>query len=202
MTFLSAAISLFLIMNALGNVPLFVALLAKYDVQRQKRIIFRELLIALGILLIFSYFGNWIMDAMGISQPIIGISGGILLIIIALGMIFPRPGDKTASEDLEHEPFVVPLAMPIITGPGSIATVMVYSEQIDNLWIMTGIILAAWIPSLIILFLSANIKHLLGQKGVLAMQKFGGMLICLIAIHMLVGGILSIVQTTFHIVPK
>lgn len=198
MPLLSSVLSLFLVINAIGNVPLFVAFLSRYDVRKQRRIIVRELVIALAILLAFNFFGDWFLGILGISQPIIGIAGGTLLFIIALGMIFPRNGDK-GHEMSRQEPFIVPLALPIIAGPGALTTVMIYAEQLHNSWLMSGIILLAWIPSFIILMLSANIKYVLGQKGLLACQKLGGMLICLIAVHMFTAGIMKLLQDAFHV---
>ncbi|MBY0529335.1 MAG: MarC family protein [Rhabdochlamydiaceae bacterium] len=196
MPFFASALSLFLVLNSIGNIPLFVALLSKYNSDKQRQIILRELLIALGILLCFNYFGNLIMELLGISQPIIGIAGGILLFIIAMGMIFPTSTDR--QEDARHqEPFIVPLAIPLVAGPGGIAAVMVYSEQFHNVWLMAGIILTAWIPTLIILLLSSNIKRFLGQKGLLACQKLGGMIICLLAIQMLTSGAMTLLKETF-----
>jgi multiple antibiotic resistance protein len=200
MSFFASTISLFLVLNAIGNVPLFVALLSRYAVSKQRQIILRELLIALGILLAFNYFGNSILEILGISQPIIGIAGGTLLFIIALGMIFPHNGEKQ-TELHREEPFIVPLAMPIMAGPGAITTIMVYGEQQHDIWSMTGIILIAWTASLILLLLSSNIKYLLGQKGLLACQKLGGMLICLIAVQMFTSGLMKVLQEAFQVLP-
>jgi multiple antibiotic resistance protein len=198
MSIFAVTLSLFLVFNALGNVPLFVGMLSKFDVKKQKQIITRELLIALFVLLLFNFFGDNILGLLGISQPIIGIAGGTLLFIIALGMIFPRPGDK--KEDLSRqEPYIVPLALPIVAGPGSIATVMVYTEQLHNPWLMTGIILMAWAPTYFILLASSHIKHFLGQKGLIACQKLGGMLICLLAVQMFTAGGIVLLQGAFHV---
>ena len=120
--------SLFFVFNATGQIPLFLALLAKFDQKQQTRIIIREFLIALAILLLFTFAGDEILSILGISRPIIAIAGGILLLIISLGMIFPKNGD-TQTQQLTQEPLIIPLAMPIITGPGVITTVMMYSHE-------------------------------------------------------------------------
>src|SRR5579871_6150658 len=108
MPIFAMAFSLFFVLNSLGNVPLFVGLLTKFEVRRQRQIIFRELLIALFILLLFNFFGDDILRLLGISQPVLGVAGGTLLFIIALGMIFPRPIDNHESK--RSEPLIVPLA--------------------------------------------------------------------------------------------
>src|SRR5277367_4248275 len=141
--------SLFFVLNSLGNIPLFVGLLTKFEVKRQRRIILRELLIALFILLLFNFFGDEVLKLLGISQPVLSVAGGTLLFIIALGLIFPRPTDNHDSK--RSEPMIVPLATPLVAGPGAITTVMVYSEQVHNVWTMSSIILLAWIPTFIIL---------------------------------------------------
>lgn len=190
-------LSLFFVLNSLGNIPLFVGLLGRFEVKKQRRIILRELLIALGILFLFNFFGDDALKLLGISQPVLGVAGGTLLFIIALGMIFPRSNDNI--ELKRSEPMIVPLATPIVAGPGAIATVMVYSEQLHNVWLTSSIILLAWIPSFIILLLSSNIKYFLGQKGLLACQKLGGMLISLIAVQMICTGVTHLLQEALHI---
>lgn len=197
MSIFATVLSLFFVLNSLGNIPLFVGLLSKYEVKRQRKIILRELLIALFILLLFNFFGDDVLKMLGISQPVIGVAGGTLLFIIALGMIFPRQSDN--QEDKRSEPLIVPLATPIVAGPGAIATVMVYSEHFQNVWLMMSIILMAWIPTFIILLLSSNIKYFLGKKGLLACQKLGGMLISLIAVQMICTGVMHLLQEAFHV---
>lgn len=191
MSFFAIVLSLFFILNALGNIPLFIGLIGRYDVKRQRRIIVRELLIALGILLAFNFFGSKMLDLLGISEAIIGIAGGILLFIIALGMIFPKEEKKEAPK---QEPLIVPLATPIVAGPGAIATVMVYAEHFSSQWMMSLAIIIAWLPCLLLLLASANIKYLLGERGLTACERLGGMLISLIAVQMFASGAIKIVQ--------
>ncbi len=191
MSFYATTLALFFVLNALGNIPLFIGLIGHYDPSRQRRIIFRELFIALFILLAFNFFGNKILELLGISEPIIGIAGGILLFIIAIGMIFPS-ADK--AETPRHEPLIVPLATPIVAGPGAIATVMVYTEQVGNPWLMSASIIIAWLPCLLILLVSSNIKVVLGKRGLAACERLGGMLISLISVQMFSSGVIKLVQ--------
>jgi multiple antibiotic resistance protein len=200
MSMFAMTFSLFFVLNSLGNIPLFVALLTKFEVKKQRRIILRELLIALCILLLFNFFGDDVLKLLGISQPVLGVAGGTLLFIIALGLIFPRPADNHESK--RSEPLIVPLATPIVAGPGAIATVMVYAEQLHHVWLSSLIILLAWIPTFIILVLCSNIKYFLGKKGLLACQKLGGMLISLIAVQMICTGVTHILRDTFETPPQ
>jgi len=195
MSIFALALSLFLVLNALGNVPVFVGFLAKYTEKKQRKIIVRELLIALFILLLFNFFGDEILVGMGISSSTVGIAGGTLLLLIALGMIFPHSGEHVESR--VTEPMIVPLATPIVAGPGAISTVMVYSEHVSNPWLMMSIVLIAWVPTFLILLASTRIKSLLGKRGLLACQKLGGMLISLIAVQMLCTGTLKLLKEAF-----
>lgn len=199
MVFFSIAISLFLILNALGNIPIFVGILGDYPVKRQRRIILRELLIALAILFLFCFFGDAILDLLGIDQPVIGIAGGTLLFLISLSMIFPKAKSQKVPN---REPFIFPLAIPVVAGPGAIASVMIYSQQYQNPYLMAGAIILAWIPTCIILMASSNIKLFLGQKGLIACERLGGMLICLISVQMFTTGVIKTVQNTLDLFIK
>lgn len=195
MSFYAIVFSLFFVLNALGNIPLFIGLLARFDAKRQRKIIIREMIIALLILLAFNFFGDDILNLLGVSQAIIGIAGGMLLFIIALGMIFPKD-EKT--EPPKQEPLIVPLATPIVAGPGAITTVMVYTQQVSTPWKVTGAIAIAWFISLILLLASSNIKYLLGQRGLAACERLGGMIIALLAVQMFTTGITHLIQDTWY----
>src|SRR5690606_20916133 len=163
--FLTVAAAIFFVLNATGQIPLFLAMLARFDQKRQLKIITRELTVALGILLLFTFFGDDILRVLGITRSVIAVAGGVLLFLISLTMIFP----KTVSEDdkqkaLTHEPMIIPLAIPVITGPGAITTVMLYAHETGSAVFVAGAVIAAWIPSLLILLLGSYIKQLLGEK--------------------------------------
>lgn len=191
MTLVSVATSLFFILNSLGNVPFFVGVLSSYPVKKQRRIIVREMLIALGILLAFNFFGEEILHILGIDQCVVGIAGGMLLFIIALGLIFPKGKIPKAPN---REPFIFPLAIPAVAGPGAITTVMIYSQQVDSAYWMIIPIFCAWLCTSIVLLASSNIKLFLGQKGLLACERLGGMVISLIAIQMLTNGFMQMLR--------
>lgn len=195
--FMNMATSIFFVLNATGQIPLFLALLGKFEQGRQLRIITRELFIALIILLLFTFFGDWILQILGISRPIISIAGGVLLLIISLSMIFPKQSEEQMA--LSQDPMIIPLAMPIIAGPGAISTVMLYSHETGSPLLVSLAILAAWIPSLIVLLLGSYIKKILGERGLVAIERLGGMLVCLIGMSMLTRGVLELVRDFFGI---
>lgn len=187
-SFITMATAIFLVLNATGQIPLFLAMLGRFDQKRQIKIIIRELTIALGLLLLFTFFGDGILRIIGISRATIGMAGGILLFLISLSMIFPKPKNPAESIPLE-EPMVIPLAIPVITGPGAITTVMMYAHETGAPLIVAAAAFAAWVPSLTVLLLGSYIKNLLGEKGLVAVERLGGMLVCLIGLQMFVNGI-------------
>lgn len=196
--FFTIAAAIFFVLNATGQIPLFLAMLARFDQRRQLKIITREMIVALVILLLFTFFGDAILRILGITRPIIAIAGGVLLFLISLTMIFPK-GDASGEKALTQEPMIIPLAIPVITGPGAITTVMLYAHEMGSPFLVAGAAFAAWVPSLLILLLGSTIKQLLGEKGLVAVERLGGMLVCLIGIQMLTNGVLGLVRDYFHI---
>jgi multiple antibiotic resistance protein len=197
--FFTIAAAIFFVLNATGQIPLFLAMLARFDQKRQVKIIIRELIIALAILFLFIFCGDKVLEILGISRPIIAIAGGILLFLISLTMIFPKSDGEDPTKASLHEPMIIPLAIPVITGPGAITTVMLYAHETGNPLFVAGAAFAAWVPSLIILLLGSYIKQILGQKGLIAVERLGGMLVCLIGIQMFTSGTLNLVQNYFSI---
>lgn len=194
-TLINIATSLFLIMNAVGQIPLFLAILSPYSPAKQKMLIFREMSIALSILLVFTFFGESVLFYIGITRSIIGMAGGILLFLVSLDMVFPKT--KDLSELTKFEPMVVPLAIPVITGPGAITMSMTFAAQTNSPLLVSLAIIAAWIPSLIILLSSSYIQRLLGNKGMQAVERLGGMLVILIAIQMFSSGLIELIKDNF-----
>lgn len=198
-SFFTITASIFLILNAVGQIPLFLGLLAHFDHKRQLRIIVREMCFALGLLILFTFFGDNILEVLGITRPIIGIAGGVLLFLISLSMIFPKSQQSEEDQALRQEPMFIPLAMPVITGPGAITAVMLYSHETGNPYLVAGAAVCAWVPSLIVLLLGSFIKKGLGQKGLIAVERLGGMLVCLIGVQMFTSGILTLVKEFYQL---
>jgi multiple antibiotic resistance protein len=186
-------VTLFVTLNAFGNVPVFIAMLKDFDPIRQRKIITREMIFALLIMVIFSFFGELILDLFDLNIPILRIAGGMLLSLISLSMVFPKPHN---AESLKQEPFLVPLAIPIITGPASISMVMVFSHQIQNQLLMMTAILCAWIPSFIALLLSSFLKRVLGEKLLLAFERLAGLILMFISIQMITTGIKQFIESS------
>lgn len=128
MTFYSIAITLILVMDPLGNIPVFLSVLRRYDPKQQRRIIAREVGIAFIILVIFLFCGRYIMHWLHLSTEALSIAGGIILFLIAIRMIFPAE-PREGIEQEEEEPFIVPLAVPLTAGPSALAMVLLFATR-------------------------------------------------------------------------
>lgn len=182
------ALSLFILMDAVGNVPIFISILKNCAPKKQKKIIFRELLIALAVIMVFAFLGEFLLSALGITHDTVMISGGIILFLIALKMIFPNKNSEENTSKLRKEPLIVPLAIPLIAGPAVLAAIMIYAKQEGNLVTIPALILA-WAASTAILLASALIRKLLGDRGILACERLMGIILTLISIQMFLEGI-------------
>lgn len=175
-------------MDPIGNIPLYVSLLKDIDPKRQRRIILRELLIALFVIILFSFLGEYILRLLHISQETIMISGGLILFIIAIRMIFPKGKESLGESPEEGEPFIVPLAIPLVAGPSVLAAVMIYASQ-ESHFTMVGAIIAAWLVTLLILITAPHLKKILGSRGIAACERLMGLLLTLVAVQMFVEGV-------------
>lgn len=190
MTIYSAAILLFLVMDPLGNIPVFLSVLKNVEPKRQKWVVLRESIIAFAVLTLFLFFGHNILTVMHISEPSLSISGGIILFIIALRMIFPRSEGMLGADVTNHEPLIVPLAIPLLAGPSAMATVLLMATQDPGRMLDWFTALAcAWILTTIILFAANFLQHILKRRGLAAMERLMGMILTTIAIQMLLTGI-------------
>lgn len=189
MTVLSAAVLLFLVLDPFGNVPLFLVYLKDLPPQRQRRIIVRELGIALGVLVLFLFGGRFLLTVLQISEPSLGIAGGLVLFLIAIHMIFSG-AEEIFRGQYPGEPFIVPLAIPLIAGPSAMATVLLLMARQPDRWLewLTAL-LVAWLASGIILLLSSPLSRLLGDRGLAALERLMGLLLTTVAVEMFVGGV-------------
>jgi multiple antibiotic resistance protein len=184
----AAAVTLFFVMDPLGNIPLFNALLSRFEARRRAIIVARELTFALIILLVFLFAGNAMLTFLNLSQPSLSIAGGVLLFIIAIRMIFPLP--HAVDEEMVDEPFIVPLAMPLVAGPSTIAILLLLSSnEPERIWDWCAALLIAWVGTTVLLTLSPFMMKILGDRGLRALERLMGMLLVLIATQMLLNGV-------------
>ena len=186
---MSLSFTLFLLMDSLGNIPLFISILKDFDPKAQKKIICRELCIALVTIISFHFFGKVLMDLIAVKQETVLIAGGIILFLIAINMVFPSvPSEKESRSICTKNPLIVPLAIPLVAGPAVLAAVMIYSEQ-ETQFVAISSIVIAWLASVFVLTGATYLKKILGDKGLLACEKLMGLLLTLIAIQMCLEGI-------------
>lgn len=185
----SAAVMLILIMDPLGNLPIFMSVLKNIEPKRRRIVLIRELLFALGILFVFLFSGQALLDFLNVRQESVSIAGGIILFLIGIYMVFPRPGGITGVA-VGEEPFIVPLAVPMIAGPSTLAALILLSNQHPDRMLDWAIALAiAWVVSAVILLFSGLFHRILGEKGLTAIERLMGMILIMIAVQMLLDGI-------------
>ena len=189
MTILSAVITLILVMDPFGGIPVFLSLLKHSPARRRRIIILREMAIALAILVLFLFFGKYILSGLHISEPALNISGGVILFLIALRMIFPRRTQEEENGE-SGEPIVVPLAVPLIAGPSTLATVMLLATGYPNTilrWMFA--LLIAWSAALLVLLSGDLLRKLLGDRVIQAIERLMGMILTTMAVQMLLSGV-------------
>jgi multiple antibiotic resistance protein len=189
MNIVSTALTLLLVMDPLGNIPNFMAALKNVPVARRRGIILRECLFALGILVAVFAGGRAFMAIFGLSAEALRISGGIMLFLIALRMIFPPAGAERPDQP-DEEPFIVPLATPLIAGPSLIATIMILRGNADLAgWAVLTAIFSAWLLSTVILLSAPFFARILRRRGLMAVERLMGMLLIVVAVQMFLDGL-------------
>ena len=185
----AAVVTLFLIMDPLGNIPPFMSILKSVPAARRRAVLLREIAFAYLVLLVFLFLGQYLLEFLRLDQETISISGGIVLFLIALRMIFPGEGG-VLGESLEGEPFIVPLAIPLLVGPSTLAALLLLQRtspaQTGSLLIAMTI---AWALSGSILLASTFFYRLLRQRGLIAVERLMGMLLVMVAVQMLMNGV-------------
>ena len=189
MSFLSAITTLLLVMDPLGNVPICLSVLSSVEERRRTFIIIRESIIACAILLVFFFAGQYILAGFHITQAALTIAGGIILFLIALKMVFPPTADKNLDVQI-GEPFIVPLAIPLLAGPSAIAMVMLFASQEPeqySFWV-SAIVISSTV-SMLILLGSTLLKRMLGTQGLIALERLMGMLLVTLSVQMFLDGL-------------
>jgi multiple antibiotic resistance protein len=185
----SIVVTLFLIMDPLGNIPVFLSILKDVPPARRRAILIREVLIAYVVLLAFLFLGQYILKILNLEQETISVAGGIVLFLIALRMVFPVAGGFY-SDTPEGEPFVVPLAIPLIAGPSTLAALMLLQRTSAGAsWELFLAVTIAWVLTAAILLAAPFFYRVLHQRGLIAMERLMGMLLVMISVQMLMNGL-------------
>jgi multiple antibiotic resistance protein len=184
----SAVVTLFLIMDPLGNVPVFLSVLKEVAPERRRVILVREVLIAYAVLLVFLFLGNHVLRVLNLDRETISIAGGIVLFLIALRMIFPER--SAFAEAPAGEPFVVPLAIPLIAGPSTLAALLLLQRtEPGATWGLWAAVTIAWVLTAIILLAAPFLYRVLHERGLIALERLMGMVLVMISVQMLLNGL-------------
>ncbi|MGA4507927.1 MarC family protein [Propionibacteriaceae bacterium G1746] len=196
MTWTSAALTFLLVMDPLGNVPLFLAALRHTAPERRVKVILRELLIALFIMLVFMAAGRTLLNLLHVSQEALTVAGGVILLLIAIRMVFPSPQANLAEPVTKGEPFIVPLAVPYLAGPSLLATeiLVVSSAPISHIgwWLLA--LLLAWGVSAVVLLSAGWLQRFVGDRALVATERLMGMVLVMIGVQMMLDGLRAFFQ--------
>jgi len=189
-SFFAITLTLFFVIDALGNIPTYLHLLKPYDKGKKIRIALRELCIALVIMIVFHYVGQALLTALAISPTTVRVAAGIVLFLIAIRLIF---SDDDLPKWKEHEPFIVPLATPIIAGPSVLAIIMIFAKD-EHSGLILGAICLSWFLSSILFLFAQPIYNLIKDKGLNACQRLMGLIVALIAVQFFLEGVVGAIK--------
>jgi multiple antibiotic resistance protein len=189
--FVSAIVTLFLIMDPLGNIPPFLSALEAVKPERRRRVLIREIVFAYLVLVASLFLGHYVLYFLRLDEATISVAGGIVLFLIALRMVFPsaRPHD----DRLDGEPFIVPLAVPLFAGPSALAFLLLLQRSAPGR--AASLLLAmtiAWVASGVILLSSTVLHRLLRERGLIAMERLMGMVLVMVAVQMFLNGMKAV----------
>jgi multiple antibiotic resistance protein len=196
---IAAFVTLFVVVDPIGLVPLFIALTRGMSTQARLAVGVRALLVAAGLLTLFGLFGEKLLSTVGISMPAFRISGGVLLFLTALDMLFERRTQRRENQSSAHagdptdDPSVFPLATPLIAGPGALATMVLLAGGPPRGWLRLAevhLVMLAVLGCVMAMFLiAAPVARLLGRTGMMVMTRLFGMLLAALAIQFILDGL-------------
>jgi multiple antibiotic resistance protein len=185
---LTIVLTLLLIMDPIGNIIPFLTMTKEIPPARQKFVIFRELVFALFFMLLFNVIGELLFRYLELSQISVRFSAGVILFLAAIKILFPATNSLRASLP-KGEPYLVPLAIPLIAGPSLLATIMLYANlETCKAMMFTGILIA-WMAAVMVLFLGPLLHRFLGKNGLIACERLMAMLLVMLAIQRLTEGL-------------
>lgn len=196
-SFSSALLLMFLMADPLGNIPLFIAALKQVPARRRTFIILRECAIAALVLAVFAFVGKSFLDALGLSQAALSIGGGLIVLLMAIRMVFPSK-EGVFGESPSGEPFIVPLAVPALAGPSTLATVLVLvGSGPGRIAEWLSVVVITMFLSAVILIFADRIQQIVGERTTAAFERLMGLILATMAVQMFLSGITSYIQMTF-----
>ena len=182
------AITLLLIMDPLGNIPPFLTTLKQVQPERRRKVLVREIFFAYAVLLVFLFLGKYLLRLLSLQEETISIAGGIVLFLIALRMVFPD-NRGLASDSLAGEPFLVPLAIPLVAGPSTLASLLLLQSTSNTTLELWAALTLAWAVTAVVLLSSTILYRLLRERGLIAVERLMGMLLVMLAVQMFINGL-------------
>jgi multiple antibiotic resistance protein len=183
--FTSAFVTLFVIMDPVGTVPLFLSLTGGYSADRVRRAARQAVLVSFVVISVFAFFGQRILGYLHVSLPALQCAGGLLLLLVALELLTGRGDDPMQTGDANVA--LVPLGTPLLAGPGAIVATMVFSKRVHDLGDFTAVGLAVIAVHLCIwvaMYFSVPILRLLRESGILLVTRIAGLLLSAIAVQL------------------
>lgn len=193
MSILYLTVVLFLIMDPIGNIATFLKVLKDIPEAKRKKVIIREMLIALAAMILFSIFGELIFNTIKITETTLRLTSGVILFLVAIKILFPSIDSPRANLP-KGEPFVTPLAIPLIAGPSLLATIMLFSHLVPGYYEMPIAIVLAWSLAIIVLLFGERLQRILTTNGLMACERLMGMILILLAIQRFLEGIKQFVK--------
>lgn len=188
-SFLSAFVLLLLVLDPFGSLPIYITVLGGVAPERRRRVALREVVIAFAVLLVFMVAGQGFLHLMRLSERSLEVAGGVILLIIAMRMIFSG-GEGVYAADAQREPFIFPLAVPLLAGPSAMATVLLLaSRQPERLASWVGALTLAMAVSGAVLLSAERLRRLLGASMVSALEKLMGLVLTAVAVEMVLAGL-------------
>jgi len=198
-----ALITFLVVMDPFGLAPIFAAMTANHGTEQRRQMLFTGIAVATAVLLLFAFAGNFILQSLGISLPAFRIAGGILLFLIAIDMVFARKTGLSSTTRNENEEAyasedisVFPLAIPLIAGPGAIASVMLMMSHSQGNTLqqasIIGVLLAILLLTLLLLLISQHILKILGLTGVNVIGRVMGVILSALAVQFIIDGVRTV----------
>jgi multiple antibiotic resistance protein len=176
-------------MDPLGKIIAFLKELERVPPERQRRVVLREMLIALALIFLFNFIGEIIFSLLGLSEIAVNLSAGLILFLTALRILFPHMRHETEPRMEGQEPFLIPLAVPMVASPALLATVMLFAHIETELGTMTFAILLSWTAALVVLLSARKLYDWLGRSGLLGIERLMGMVLVMLSVQRFMEGV-------------
>jgi MarC family membrane protein len=188
-SFFSAFILLLLVLDPLGSLPIFIPIMREVAPARRAWVVLREVALAFTVLALFMVLGDSFLQVMHLSERSLEVAGGVILLMVAIRMIFSQSGGVYGVPE-GKEPFIFPLAVPLLAGPSAMATVLLLaSREPERVLTWLGALTCAMLVSGTALLLCEQVRRLVGDSVVSAVEKLMGLVLTAIAVEMILAGI-------------